>query len=357
MLKSMRIPFAPAVLAAAVALAAPAQAAETIKVTISAGHPIIFPWIKHFHETLIPTIDAELAKTGKYKIEWTEAYGGTLAKLGSELETVEQGVSDMGMVSTILQSAKMPLQNVSLYVPFGPDDIKVVTEAMDDLHQNLPAMRKSWERYNQVYLVGTAIDNYDIMSNFPIKKIEDLNGRKLAGGGPSLTWIRGTGAVGVVANLASFYNDIKTGVYDGTVLFATGGAGAKLYEVAPYYTKVGFGAMYASGVSINKARWDGFPAEVKAAFRAGANAYRTKYLAEQTARAQGAVEAFAKNGGHVSSLDPAERARLAKMIPNPTTDWLKLTAEKKLPGKEVLKAYMDRIRATGFKFARDFDKE
>ena len=54
---------------------------------------------------------------------------------------------------------------------------------------------------------------------------------------------------------------------------------------------------------------------------------------------------------------PAERAKLAKLIPNPTTEWLKLTAEKNLPGKEVLKAYMDYIRSTGFKFARDFDKE
>ena len=205
---------------------------------------------------MIPAINAELAKTGNYKIEWNEAYGGTLAKLGSELETIEQGISDMGMVSTILQSGKMPLQNVTYYVPFGPEDVTVVTEAMDDLHAKLPALRKSWERYNQVYLVGGAIDNYDLITNFPVNKVEDLQGKKIAGGGPSLTWIKGTGAVSVVANLATFYNDIKTGVYDGVVLFATGATGAKLYEVAPYYTKIGFGAMYAICASVNKARWD-----------------------------------------------------------------------------------------------------
>ena len=354
MVKPLSKLFLPAVLA--VALAASAHATETIKVTMSSGHPIIFPWIKHLHESFIPTVNAELAKTGKYKIDWTEAYGGTLAKLGSELETVEQGISDMGMVSTILQSAKMPLQNVTYYVPFGPEDTSVVTDAMDNLHAKLPALRKSWERYNQVYLVGFAIDNYDMMTNFPVNKIEDLNGRKIAGGGPSLTWIRGTGAVSVVANLTTFYNDIKTGVYDGVVLFATGAAGAKLYEVAPYYTKIGFGAMAAGYVSVNKARWDALPTEVKTAFRAGAKAYKVNTLAEQTARAKAALGIFAKSG-HVDTLAPAERAKLAKLIPNPTTDWLKLAAEKNLPGKEVLKAYMDYIRSTGFKFARDFDKE
>ena len=137
MLNSLKTLFLPAALAVA-AFAAPADATETIKMTISSGHPIIFPWIKHLHETFVPTINAELAKTGKYKIDWTEAYGGTLAKLGSELETVEQGISDMGMVSTILQSAKMPLQNVTFYVPFGPEDTTVVTDAMDSLHTKCP---------------------------------------------------------------------------------------------------------------------------------------------------------------------------------------------------------------------------
>ncbi|MGA7451095.1 MAG: hypothetical protein WBW73_07400, partial [Rhodoplanes sp.] len=39
-------------------------AQETIKLTIVAGHPPIFLWVKEFDETLIPTVDAELARTG-----------------------------------------------------------------------------------------------------------------------------------------------------------------------------------------------------------------------------------------------------------------------------------------------------
>jgi TRAP-type C4-dicarboxylate transport system substrate-binding protein len=346
-----------AVLAAAGLIAAPAGAEETIKMTVSAGHPAVFLWVKHLHESFIPTVDAELAKTGKYKMQWNEAYGSTVAKIGSELETIEQGISDMGIVGTVFHSAKMPLQNVTYQVPFGPDDANVVTDVMDSLHEKLPAMQKAWERYNQVYMGGFAIDNYGIVTRDPIKKVEDLKGKKLGGAGPNLNWFKGTGAVGVVASLNTFYNDIKTGVYDGAIVFATAAVPAKLYEVAPAYTQVNFGAMYAGGVSVNKARWDAFPAEVKAAFRAAAKVYGVNYLKEQTARVNASIEAYNKGGGKVEPLDPAERAKLAKMIPNPAADWLKLTVEKKLPGKEVLKAYMDGARAKGFKFVRDFDKE
>ena len=337
-------------------MATSAAATETIKMTVSAGHPAILLWVKHLHESFIPTVDAELAKTGKYKIQWNEAYGSTVAKIGSELETIEQGISDMGIVGTVFHSAKMPLQNITYQVPFGPTDANVVTAVMNQLHEKLPAMAKAWERYNQVYMGGFAIDNYGIVSRDPIKTVEDFKGKKLGGAGPNLNWFKGTGAVGVVGSLNTFYNDIKTGVYDGAIVFVTAAVPTKLYEVAPYYTQVDFGAMYAGAVSVNKTRWDAFPAEVKAAFRKASKVYGENYLKEQTARINSSLATYEKNG-HVDAFPAAERAKLAKMIPNPTTDWLKLTAEKHLPGKEVLKAYMDGVRATGFKFPRDFDKE
>jgi hypothetical protein len=42
-----------------------AIAQESIKLTMAAGHPPIFLWVNHLKETLMTTVDAELAKTGK----------------------------------------------------------------------------------------------------------------------------------------------------------------------------------------------------------------------------------------------------------------------------------------------------
>src|SRR5688572_1351653 len=127
----MRSGIAAAIVGLAVSIGAPAQAQETIKLTIAAGHPPIFLWVKHLKDSLMATVDAELAKTGKYKIAWTEAYGGTLAKIGSELETMQQGISDLGIVATVFQSSKLPLNNVTYFVPYGPADANKVTAAID----------------------------------------------------------------------------------------------------------------------------------------------------------------------------------------------------------------------------------
>lgn len=64
------------------AAATPALSQETLNLTVATGHPAVFLWVKHIGETFIPTLNEELAKTGEVQIEWTEAYGGTLVKLG-----------------------------------------------------------------------------------------------------------------------------------------------------------------------------------------------------------------------------------------------------------------------------------
>ncbi len=194
------------------------QAQEVIRLQVAAGHPPIFLWVKHIKESLMATVDAELKKTGKYRIDWNESYGGTLAKIGSELESMQQGLSDMGIVATVFQSAKLPLNNVTYFVPYGPPDASIVTQAIDYV-QGLPELTAEWTKYTTVYLAGFAIDNYGIASSFPISRLEDLKGRKIGGAGPNLAWFRGTGAVGVQGNLNTFYNDVKTGVYEMSRVF------------------------------------------------------------------------------------------------------------------------------------------
>ena len=221
--------------------------------------------------------------------------------------------------------------------------------------QARPELTAEWTKYNLVYLAGFAIENYGLVTNFPLTKMEDLNGKRLGGAGPNLAWLRNTGAVGVQGSLNTFYNDIKTGVYDGAVAFITAAVPAKLFEIAPHYTVVDMGAMYAGAVAINKSRWDKFPDEVKAAFKKGADAYKQAYLKEQTARIAGATEAWSKSGGKMSTLPASEQARHGQGHSQP--DGRLGQAGRCDRRSRCLTEYMDAVRATGFKFPRDFDKE
>jgi TRAP-type C4-dicarboxylate transport system substrate-binding protein len=345
-----------AAVALAAALALPARA-ETIQVTVVNGHPPIFLWVKHLTETFIPTVNAALEGSG-HTIEWTENYGGTLAAVGGELEAVEDGLAQVGAVPTVFEPTSLPLQNVTYYTPFGPSDPALVMQVMDDLHRTVPGMVASWEKYGIEYLGGGfALDNYVLMTNFPVTSIDDLQGRKIGAPGPAVNWLEGTGAVGVAGNLTTYYNDIQTGVFDGVIVFPTAAAPAKLHEVAPYVTVTDFGAQYAGSLVANKDWFDDQPAAVQEALRKGAVAYTEAYLAEQSARVAAAMTVLGgTDPSKVTALADAEKARWAAALPDVAGGWAANADGQGLPGTDVLNAYVGALKAAGAGLPRDWSQ-
>ncbi len=335
---------------------APAQA-KTYKLTSAAGHPPIFLWVTLTRDFFIPEVDKRLAAAGaKDKISWNQAYGGTIAKLGGVLEAVEEGIVDIGFVGTIFEAPKMPLHNVSYMTPFGTSDIFKVVDTMAELQKNIPAVANEWTKYNQVYLGGVGLDTYGILTNFPVKTVDDIDGHKIAAPGPSANWIKGTGAVAVAANLNTYYNGIKTGVFEGTLTFMTAGAAIKVYEVAPNLCMVNFGAQFAGGLSINKDVFDSFPPYMQKIFKDVGAEYAIKLAQAQAAKADGAMKAMVKAGAKLTNLSDAERKRWANKLPNVPMNWAEAMEKKGMPGKKVLRGYLDGLRKRGTVLVRDWDK-
>lgn len=73
---------------------------------------------------------------------------------------------------------------------------------MHDLQRSDPDMQQSYEDNGVVYIgAPVIIDDYLLMTNFPVNSLADLDGRKIGAPGPAIDWLDGTGAVGVSDNL------------------------------------------------------------------------------------------------------------------------------------------------------------
>ena len=169
--------------------------------------------------------------------------------------------------------------------------------------------------------------------------------------------MKGTGAVGVSGNLTTYYNEIKTGVYDGVIVFASAALPGKLHEVAPYITKVGFGAQYAGGIAANKDWYDSLSVEVQNALKEGAIADRIAYHKDLDASVSKFLGIMQSQGATVTEVDQAFREEWASGMDNVAKIWAaKLDSEGKA-GSAVLRTYMDTMRASGATPVRDWDKE
>ena len=333
-----------------------ANGQETLNFTIATGHPEVFLWVKHLKATFIPVLAEELAKTNEVKINWTEGYGGTIVKLGSEVEAFQQGIMEVGQMSGVFNPAQLGLLNLTYAMPFGPADPRAVTEAVEKaLTETEGALSAVEEATGIVYIGGgIAIDDYNIAATKAFQKTADMEGVKIGGAGPNLAWLNGTGAVGVQGSYVTFYNDIKTGVYDGNIGWMTANVPAKLYEVAPNWNAVNFGAMYIGGLGVAKPVWDTFSDNTKAAFKTAAAAYTQAYFDEQDARYDSAKKALVENGGTIVEFDATEREAWIKQLPNPTTAWIAAADARGEAGRAVLEAYRDHLKEGGFTYVRDY---
>ena len=237
----------------------PAGATETIKMIAIDGYPERSMWVKEFANFFIPRVDEELARTGNYKIDWQQAYGGQIVKPRGVLEGIKLGLGDIGIVTTIFHNSALPSQAISAATPMISTDARVVAKAVDEIAKEYPQMQSEFAAENQVYLAtGVVLDSYQIFHQATDRdSLSDLSGLKLAGAGYNLRYLEGLQDVaGVRGGLPNFYNMIQTGVVDAAMLWPEAAKTFKIAEVAPYMLKADLGAVNSKTVTVNKDVWD-----------------------------------------------------------------------------------------------------
>ena len=101
-------------------------------------------------------------------------------------------------------------------------------------------------------------------------------------------------------------------MYDGVIVFASAALPGKLYEVAPYITKVGFGAQYAGGFAANKDWYDSQPEVVQDALKQAAEADRIAYHKDLDESVTKFLAIMTSKGAKVSEVDQAFRVKMGR---------------------------------------------
>lgn len=338
-------------------VAVPAGAQQVVKMTVTAGHPPVFAWVRLIDEFYIPEVEKRVAAMGNpVKFEWTRAYGGTVAKLGAESDALRTDISDLGIVAAIFEAGKFPLEQVSLMTPFSTDDMLLINRVTYKMHQDIPELTAFWTRNNMVYLGGAAIDSYHILTKFPMTSIDALKGKKILAPGPAANWIRNTGAVAVSGNLNTYYNDLQSGVADGVIVSMVPAASAKLHEVAPFITKVNIGAQATGALALNRRSLEKLPKAVQNVMIEVGQAYGERFARVQMETADQALKTMAAAGAKISEFSPDERRRWAEVLPPLAREWATELDGKGLAGSKVLKAYVEGLSGAGVKFPRDWTR-
>ncbi|MBL4908218.1 MAG: C4-dicarboxylate TRAP transporter substrate-binding protein [Sneathiella sp.] len=347
-----------AALTAIISISNTVQATETIQLTAVDGYPPKSMWVKEFINFFIPEIDRRLAKTGNYKIKWNQAWSGQITKKKKVLQGIQKGLGDIGVVTTVFHADRVPLQMIAYATPFVTNDPGLVARTVDDLVKKYPAFKQAWKKYNQVYLTNLAVfDSYQIFSKEKISSFADFKGKKINGAGMNLRYLQGLGAAGVGGSSVKYYNNMKTGVVDGAMLWAEGAVTFKLPEVAPHMLRANIGSANSKAVTMNADTWARLPEEVKTVISEAAISYRDHVSRIASEKSAEAYANFEKMGGMIHPMNQSDREKWANTMPSVGSDWAMSLEKKGLPGKAILSSYMEAMRTAEQPIIRQWDKE
>ena len=337
----------------------PAAAQETVSAVVIDGYPDRALWVKEFTNFFIPEVDKRLAEAGNYKMNWQENYGGSIVKPKGVLEGVQLGLGDIGIVTTIFHSSKLPSQGISGSTPFVASDARAVAKAVDEIAREFPAMNNEFAAQNQVYLAtGVVLDTYQVFCSSEVSSVADLEGKKIAGAGLNLRYLEGIkDAAGVRGGLTDFYNMVQTGLVDCAMLWPEAAKTFKIAEVAPYMLRVDLGAVNSKTITVNADYWGKLPDEVKGVLQEVAIAYRDHLAGIAMDRAEASRAAYVEQGGTVIEVSAEDRAAWANAMPNVAQEWAANLNDKGEAGTDMLAAYLGKLEAAGFTGVRDWTAE
>ena len=359
--KSLRTGLATVVAAALLATSsflAPAQAASEIDITAIDGYPPRSMWVREFINFFIPEVNRRLEESGDFKINWNQAFAGQIVKPRHVLEGVQKNLGDVGVVTTVFHHDKVPLQAIAYVTPFVTSDPLLVARTVDELADRFPQIREAFLKRNQVYLTNLVVlDSYQMFAKKPISQLSDFDGMKVAVAGINARYLQGSGAATVGGSLVSYYNKLKTGVVDGAMLWPEAVMSFKIVEVAPHMLKADLGPVNSKAVTVNADVWNQWPDEVKQVFKEAAIAYRDHTARVAVEEGATSLTAYREQGGTIVEISTASREEWVRTMPNIAKGWAEGLEEDGIPGREILKAYMDIMRANNQPIVRHWDRE
>jgi TRAP-type C4-dicarboxylate transport system substrate-binding protein len=131
----------------------------------------------------------------------------------------------------------------------------------------------------------------------------------------------------------------------------------KTYEAAQYMTVVDFGPSATSTITVNKPTWNKLPQFVRDIFLDAARQWPDWQLEIDEQNEAKWKAMMIQKGLKITELSSDERRRWAMQMPNVAREWADSLEKDGHPGRKVLNAYMDEIRALKVEVARHWDRE
>ena len=263
---------------------------------------------------------------------------------------------DVGCTILVFEAARLPLQTMVYSMPFSCSDPLIVAETIKQMHSEYPEFTSIYETdYNQKFIGIGVSDPYGFFSTKEVKSLEDINGMKVGAAGINLSWVEGSGAVGVQTSLNDTYQNLQTNVCQATIQPTRSCVNLKVYEVAPYYLDTNFNVVPFNAITVNLDTWNELPEEVQTILTevgAGYLDYEAEYI--NTIHEED-LENLEAQGCTVTTLSREEQEKWAASLDDVVNGLVNDLNTAGYNGVEIVSRYYEILESQGIEKVRDWN--
>ena len=236
---------------------------------------------------------------------------GTLFPVADGLEAVGAGVAEMGMLTGGYFAGKIgPVASIESGVPGA---LRSPLESFDFFYNKgfIEIAREAYSPYNIFYLGPQVSPQWDIVSNKPLRNVQDFSGLKIRAFGLEANWYEGMGASPVFMAGSEIYTALATGALD-AARWASPSANKtiSLQEVAKYYIQPSPMPAPNNFFAVNMDAWQGLPDDLKAILREAAILSSLNYLTTGMKNDAQALVDLQAAGMELVTIEPQEFAKM-----------------------------------------------
>jgi len=319
--------------AAAMTVAASVAGAETVLIHGEAGPN------RGARADALQWFADQVAERSENDLRLDIQWGGALFKANAAVQSIGDGVADMGSVIAVYYPQEMAAYGIA-DLPVNNPDAWVGMRATYELMRSNPAIAENLAEKNLVYIGTWTTSQVNIgCKGDAIRSVADIAGKK----------VRGTGAYGKVfgdegANMVNMsiydaYQGLDTGLIDCSQGYSYAVAALKQAEVMDNYTLLNWGQVGGVGIFMNKDMFDALSEDQQAVLLETGADLSDEFGRMITTANDNAIAAMKEQGVEVFELPAEERAKLVEGGEKYLAEWVETANRTGLPGEQLLEDY------------------
>ncbi len=293
----------------------------------------VVPWIKAVEEATEGTVKIKLEPSGAIT-SGSEAFGATAAGM-------IDGTACWGSV----YSGDMPEGMLAFGMAMGAESTEQAWEAMfgNPKYKIGDLIQEAAKERNLRWVGWTNQGPNAMFTKFPVRKMEDLKGKKMRAGGPQALFHQAMGGAPVSMGGGEIYTAIKLGTIDGTYWDTGGIDDMSFHEVIKYAAQPGWCPAQHQEIFVNLEKWEALTDWQKEKID---GIFKSTYFETSKLHEKGvsdALQALKDAGGEVIQFSDEEVKRMRNK--SVAEVWPKVAekSERNAKGVELWKQYLTDI--------------